>query len=272
MNPTRGIAEPRTEAQFERTLTVTGPVALAVSIRSGRVRIRRGEEGCVAVRAVLRAQPSVFAWIHPQGEVHHVAEDPPVRQEGNTIEIGDMADRWLLRRIHVVIDVAVPAQTRVRALSDSGDIRIEGIAGPVDCESDSGEIDISGIASQVSATTDSGAIQIREVGGPVDAETDSGDIQVLAIAGGIDAHSDSSNIHLSQTVAAPIYVQSDSGRVSLKLAPAGGYTFRLRTDDGRVDCPEMVRTSSSHKETEGVVRGGGSIVAIETDSGDIDIV
>jgi hypothetical protein len=34
----------------------------------------------------------------------------------------------------------------------------------------------------------------------------------------------------------------------------------------------MTQATSSGREVGGVVRGGGSVVAVETDSGDIDIV
>jgi hypothetical protein len=272
MNPSVGFGRERTEVQFERKLSVTGPVALDVSTRSGVVRVRRGEDGSVTIRGVVRARGSVFSWSHPEERALHLAENPPVRQVGNTIEIGDVADRWLLRRVHLLMDITTPAETRIRALGDSADLRVEGIHGPVDCETDSGEIQITSVQSEVSASTDSGAIHICEVEGRIDARSDSGEIEALQIGGGIDAHTDSGNIRLSQTTAAPVYAHSDSGRVSMKLADGGGYTIRVCTDDGRIEIPAMAQTRSSGHEVGGEIRGGGSVVAIETDSGDIEIV
>jgi Putative adhesin len=272
MNPTVGFGRGRTEAQFERRLSVTGPVTLDVSARSGVVRVRRGEDGSVTIRGVLRAQASIFSWSHPEDQVQELAANPPVQQIGNTIQIGDVADRWLLRRVHLLVDITAPAETRIRALGDSADLRVEGIHGPVDCETDSGEIQIRSVKSEVSASSDSGAIHIGEVEGSIDTRTDSGQIEALQINGGIDAHTDSGNIRLSQSIAYPVYVHSDSGSISLKLAEDGGYTIRVCTDSGRIGIPEMAQTRYSGHEMGGVVRGGGSVVAIETDSGDIDIV
>ena len=266
-----GSGRDRAEAQFECKLNVTGPVTLDVSVRSGVVRVRRGEDGSVTIRGVVRAHASIFSWSHPEERVLQLAAQPPVRQTGNTIEIGDVADRWLLRRVHLLVDITTPSETRLRALGDSADLRVEGVHGPVDCETDSGEIQITGIQSQVSASSDSGAIRICEVSGSIDTRSDSGDIEALQIGGGIDAHTDSGNIRLSQTSVAPVYAHSDSGRISMKLADCGGYTIRVSTDSGRVEVPEMSQARSSGREMGGVIRGGGSVVAIETDSGDIEI-
>jgi hypothetical protein len=262
----------RTEADFQRTLSVSGPVTLEASLRCGRIRVRRGEEQSVTVYGIVRAHPSIFSWIHPEADAERIAARPPVEQDGNIIRIGDLANRWLLRRVSLFVEITAPAETTIRALADAADVRIEGVRGPVNVETDSGEILIADIEERVSANSDSGAVSIHNIAGPIDVETDSGEIEALEIAGGIDAHSDSGRIRLSQTTAAPIYAQSDSGRVVIKLAPEGGYTIRVRTDCGQIEIPDLAPTRRSGKETEGAIRGGGSIVAVETDSGDVEIL
>ncbi len=263
---------PTAEAQFERTFSVNGPVTLDVSTTAGLILIRRGQDSCVSIRGVLRAHPSLFSWSHPEEKVLQLAANPPVHQDGNTIRIGDVIDRWLLRRVCLRLDITAPAETTIRALGDSAALRVEGINGPIDCETDAGEIQISGAAAPVSAWSDAGAIHIRDVTASVDARSDSGRIEALEIGGEIDVHTDSGSIRLSQTVAGPIYANSDSGRISVKLAKAAGYTIGVRTDRGRIDIPELAQSRSCARETEGVIRGGGPAVYLETDSGDIDVL
>jgi hypothetical protein len=272
MNPALDSVARRAEAQFERTLPVTGPVTLDVSTKSGAIRVRSGPEGSVTVRGVLRAHPSLFSWTHPEDQVQHLGLNPPILQDGNTIRIGDVADRWLLRRVHFVVEITTPPATKVRAFGDSAALHVEGVNGPVDCETDAGEIQIANIRSQVSAWTDSGAIYIRQVEGSVDARTDSGRIEALEIGGEVDAHTDSGSIRVSQATAAPVYAISDSGWISVKLASDGGYTIGVRTDNGRIELPEMNKARSSGHEMEGMIRGGGSAVYLETDSGAIDVI
>jgi DUF4097 and DUF4098 domain-containing protein YvlB len=165
--------------------------------------------------------------------------------------------------ITLFLEIAVPADTRIRAQGDSVDIRVEG-AGPVDCETDSGDVEVSAIEGNVNASSDSGDIRIRRVKGRVHAEADSGDVEALEIAGDIEVETDSGEILISQTLAAPIRAEADSGSISVKLAPDSGYTIRMETDHGRITAPGM--------EVNGCLRGGGPVVDLETDSGDIDIV
>ena len=268
MNPTRE----RTEGTFERTLTVTGPVSLDVSAHSGVIRVSRGEAGSIHIRGVARARSSFFPWGDLCGRIRRIEANPPVAQEGNAVGIGDVTDRWLLRGINLLLEITTPGDTEIRALADAGDIRIEGIDGPVECETDSGEINISCIRSEVRARSDSGGIHIQMVKGSVDARTDSGHIEALEIEGTIDAKTDSGDVRLWQTAVATVCAQTDSGRIRVRLAGSGGYSIRARTDDGRVELPVMTNQRLSRHELEGDVRGGGSVVDLETDSGDIEVV
>jgi hypothetical protein len=259
------------EASFEQKFAVNGPVSLDISIKSGYVRVQRGEEGSVTVRGELKVFPSIFSWRDPEERLRRLGEFP-VSQNGNVITVGDMLDPWTLHRIDFLLEITAPPETRVRALVDSADVRIDGIQGPVECEADSGEIEVSNISSGVIATADSGSISIRRVAGVVEAEVDSGSIEALEIGGPIDAKADSGSIELSQTAAAPIYARADSGDVSIKLAPAAGYNVSIHTDGGRVEVPELSRATSDRHEIDGAIRGGGPIVQIETDSGSIEVL
>jgi hypothetical protein len=241
------------EGTFEAVLSLTGPATLDVAVDSGFVRVRAGDTGKVLIRGILRARRSLFGWGGVEDRIRQLESKPPVEQNGNTIRVGDVADRWLLRGVSLFLEIAVPGDTRIRALADSGDIRVEGISGPVECE------------------TDSGDILIREVTGRVHAEADSGDIEALDIAGDIEATADSGDIRISQTVAAPVRAEADSGAISVKLVPGAGYNISVETDHGRITLPEMEWRARSEKEASGRIRGGGPVVDLETDSGDIDV-
>jgi len=268
MNPTKP------EGSFERTLTVdaAGSVRLDVSINSGVIRVRQGEPGQVHIRGVLRGRSNLFPWGDTGSRIRRLEADPPIAQDDNAITVGDAMDRWLLRGVNLLIEVTVPQATEVRALADSGDIRIHGVDGPVECEADSGEISIANIASEVRAKTDSGSIHIRGVNGPIDAHTDNGGIEALEIAGTIDAVTDNGEIDVSQTKPATICIHSDNGRVRAQLAPEGGYSLHVRTDNGQIEAPPLTKQRSTGHELEGDIRGGGSVVDIETDNGDIEVL
>jgi len=257
---------------FERKLSVTGPVVLDVGTYSGVIRVGVGAAGSVLVRGTLRPRRSLFGWGSVEDRIRRLEAEPPIEQDGNTIRIGDLADKRLLRGLTLVLEIVVPRETEVRALADAADIRVEGIIGPVDCEADSGQIEIVNIESRVRVATDSGGIHIRQIKGSVHARTDSADIEALEIAGEIEASTDSSDIQLSQTTPAPIRARSDSGSIGLRLVDGAGYNLRVRTDGGRIAIPDMTwQERSSPCEAVGQIRGGGPTINLESNSGGIDV-
>lgn len=250
---------------------MNGRVFVEVGLRAGSVRIQRGEEGRLTIRGLLRSRSSIFEWGQPEDRLQRLASGLPIEQNGNSILIGDVDGAWSPRSVCFFLDVLVPTDVSVTATTDSADLRVEGIQGPVECESDSGQIEILEIAAHVEAQSDSGGIHIRRVGGSVDASTDSGEIEALEIGGAVDAESDSGNIQISQTAAAPINVSTDSGSISIKLASNGGYSIGVTSDSGRIELPNLSQMGNSRQEVRQEIRGGGSMVNIETDSGDVEV-
>lgn len=286
-------------------MAVTGPVELDVSVDSGQVRMKRGEDGAVLIRGWIRARQSLFSFGDARRRAVEMAAHPPVWQEENHIKIGDLDDPGLLRNVELTLEILAPAETRVRAFGDSADLSVEGMNGAVYCEADSGgihiddagadasascdsgsieiskvkgaviahcdsgSIRISRVGAGVRATCDSGSIAILEATGPVEAETDSGSIQAAKIGGAVSVRADSGSLDVSQTAAAPVRAHTDSGNISLRLAESGGYTLRLRTEDGNIQTPDGRGTRG---EMECQVRGGGAVVYLETESGNIDVL
>src|SRR5579863_9627170 len=81
------LAWPSTpQGTFDRTLQVTGPVDLEVLTHSGDVRVRAGSSGTVQIHG------KIFVGDHwlmggREGDVRAIAQNPPIRQEGNAIHI-----------------------------------------------------------------------------------------------------------------------------------------------------------------------------------------
>src|SRR5262245_43011309 len=74
------------EGQFNRTLTVTGPVRLAVETRSGNISIHRGADGQVRVAGRIRPSTDLFSDV-TDGDIARIEANPPVRQQGNSIAL-----------------------------------------------------------------------------------------------------------------------------------------------------------------------------------------
>ncbi len=257
------------EGRFDRSLTVNGRVRLELEVNSGTIRVTTGEPGVVRIRGIARAQKWFFGLGNPEAKIEEWEHNPPIEQDGNRIRVE--SGGLFSGSTTLLLDIVAPQDCAVRAKADSGGIRVEGVHGPVECSTDSGYIEVMNVGGEVRAKADSGRIEIRQATGPVEAEVDSGDIDALEIGGRIEARSDSGHIRLSQTVAAPVRAEADSGGISVKLSPGAGYTLRARTDSGNIQTPEMTRNKGSRNEVEGEIRGGGPAVDLQVDSGDIDV-
>jgi hypothetical protein len=261
----------RVNGSFERTLKVTGPVDLDLATDAGGIVVVPGPAGSVHIRGILKAGDNWFGISGAESRIRELEAHPPIEQNGNTVRVA-VHDPSLLRNISMRLEVEAPPESRLRARADSGGIDVRGLKGPVDCKADSGGIHASEIAGEVRATADSGGIHIRRVNGPVYAHGDSGGVEALEITGAVDAGVDSGGIRISQAAPAPIKARTDSGGVTIILAGTGGYDIRAHANSGRITAPEVtVRGTFSHHEINGRLRGGGPLVDVSADSGNVEI-
>jgi hypothetical protein len=104
------------QGTFDKTLTVNGPVDLEVLTHSGDVRVRAGSTGSVQIHGKIYVNDH---WLFGgrNGDVQSIEQNPPIRQDGNSIHI----DYVNYRNISIDYDITVPAQTAVRTKSGSGE-------------------------------------------------------------------------------------------------------------------------------------------------------
>jgi hypothetical protein len=267
-----GLFAGEQEGSFEKSLTVSGEVDLDVKTDSGGITVRPGSAGTVHIHAILKAEHGWFSSGDVEGRMRELERHPPVEQNGNRVRVGYVSDSGLLKGISMRLEIETPANTQLHARADSGGIRVEGVAGPVDCKTDSGGIDIDDVSATVRAAADSGGIHVRNVKGSLFAHVDSGGIEASGIAGSIDAQADSGAVRLEQTIPAAINAKVDSGGVTVRLAPGAGYDVRAETDSGHISVPEMqVRSAFSSHHVEGKIGGGGPLVKVQAESGSVTI-
>src|SRR5580692_7211723 len=126
------------QGTFEKTFQVSGPVDLEVQTHSGDIIVRSGPAGSVSIRGKIFVSDHWLAG-NRHSEVAEIEQQPPLRQDGNSIHI----DYVNARDISVDYEITVPADTAVRAHTGSGDQTIEGVHGNADLESGSGDMRLS---------------------------------------------------------------------------------------------------------------------------------
>ena len=245
------------DASFDRTLRADGPVDLDVFSRSGHIHVKVGPPGSVRVAGQIRAYGSL-TFLHaysPSEQAKMLETTPPIDQSGNTIRVGYISDDALASNVTISYEVTVPADTRLRASSRSGDQTIEAIQGPV------------------TASSRSGRIRIGSVPGDLNVETRSGDIELRDERSNVHVVSRSGRVMLEGQPARAWDVETRSGSVYVTLPQDGGAEIDVDSRSGSVDSsrPIEMRTGKSRNRMQGIVGRGGGRLEVTTRSGSVRI-
>lgn len=298
------------EGHFDRTLNVSGPVELTVETGSGTIQVRTGDNATVHVSGTIRSSSSWFDDGDAEKKVRYLEANPPIEQQGNVIKIGHIEDESLQRNISINYEIVVPAATRLRSTSGSGNQDIAGVGGPVEASSGSGSLKLANIGDTVRVSTGSGRVSVEGVKGSVHASTGSGEILATRVAGGLHASTGSGSVTLRQTAPGDVQVNTGSGtvriegvhgavrastasgnisvegegegswrlsaasgNVSVRLPSQQGFTLHAETVSGGIHTSREMTVQSfpGRHEVEGTVGGGGFSLDISTVSGNIDV-
>ena len=299
------------EGSFDKTLSASGAVQLEVRTGSGSIAVQPGAAGSVRVVGRIRARNSWLGRGPAAAEkVKRLEANPPIRQTGSTIVIGEIEDRELSENVSISYEVTTPAGTRLLSRSGSGSQRIGDLAGPVDVSTGSGGIVLGAIGGAVAASTGSGSIEATSVKGSLRAHTGSGSVQAREVAGAIDVETGSGGVTVAQSGPGDVRVSVGSGSVRLSniqgalrvsgasggvevsgtpkgpwevSTASGGVTVTIpdnvafdldaRTNSGRINSrhPVTVTGSVERHQIKGQVRGGGPLVRLRAASGSVRV-
>jgi DUF4097 and DUF4098 domain-containing protein YvlB len=258
---------------FDRTLKVAGTVDLEIETGSGAIEVRKGDSASVVIHATIHVNNHGTFRRDADEKVRQIEANPPIEQSGNTIHVGQILDRELRKNISIDYEVITPADSRLRANSGSGHVRVEDLKGSVDATTGSGGVTLARLGSEARARTGSGKIELDEITGRVDAHTGSGGIRGARISGSIIADTGSGSVELEQTNAASIEAHTGSGGVTIRVPSQAAFDLRAHTGSGSitVDHPMTVSGTIGHHDLQAKVRGGSSLVDVRTGSGSIRI-
>lgn len=259
---------------FDRTLKVSGTVDLEIETGSGAIEVRKGDSASVVIHATIHVNGRGLSQRDIDARIHAIETNPPIEQSGNTVRVGQNLDRELRKYISINYEVITPGDSRLRAHTGSGHVRVEDLKGAVDATTGSGSVTMARLGSEARARTGSGKIELDEISGRVDAHTGSGGIRGGRISGAIVADTGSGSVELEQTNAASIEAHTGSGGVTIRVPAQAAFDLRAHTGSGSitVEHPMTVSGTISHHDLQAKVGGGGSArVDVHTGSGSIRI-
>jgi hypothetical protein len=257
---------------FNRSLTVGNSPDLYVANGSGNIHIFAGPDTEIHIQAHVTSNWQMFG--NADRSIHRIVSNPPIRQTGNEIRIGDIPaeDRSLFNNITIDYEISVPRSTALNLRSGSGDLRVDGVGRFLKAQTGSGSIRGFNISGPADLRTGSGDIELEEQAqaqADVETVTGSGSIRIHGLDGKLTARTGSGDIDASGKLLGEAHLQSGSGSIRLHPGADARYSVEASTGSGaiRVAGDE----DSEHHHVSKSVNGGGPLVEAHTGSGDIEI-
>ena len=258
------------QGTFDRTLHVSGQVMLSVSTGSGYIHITPGPAGEVHIVGHVRSSNWSFGASSAADRVRQIVDHPPISQSGNIVTIGR---HMQLHNISIDYDITAPRGTQLDVGSGSGNLRIDGLGGPLKANTGSGSIQADGASGSVLLNSGSGNIEATlHSASDVRARTGSGGIRLQGVTGSLYAQTGSGNIQVAGCPTAGWQLHTGSGDVTLSTGGAA-FTVDASTGSGSIHSGPAIATHGNlgHHHIQGDVNGGGPSVRVSTGSGDIRI-
>ncbi len=258
-------------ADFDRTLTVPAQADLYVSNGSGRVHIFPGSDSQVHIRATVHAGWNAGGDI--DARIRQINQNPPIRQSGNEVHVGDVPaeDRRLFNNITIDYEIAAPRSVALNLRTGSGDISVDNLGRFLKAETGSGTVRAHGVAGPADLHTGSGDIELQQnAPGEVQAHTGSGSIHVNGLSGPLTARTGSGDIEASGAITGASRLQSGSGSIRAHVGRDARLNVEASTGSGSIRVAGNSPSEHSHHLST-ALNGGGPTLEAHTGSGDIEI-
>lgn len=249
-----------TDYQFK----TDGPVSVDIRIAAGKIEIKGGADGEVAVE------------LGGGG-----ASDVSVAQQGSTISVVSNRKNVFIDR-NVYATITVPSGSEVRAKvasadlycdtevshisfnSASGDLRF-GETVEVDAKTASGDLRGSSVHERLSFVSASGDLHLGDIHGRADVSTASGDMHVDTVAAETNVSTMSGDIHINEFTGQQLSAKSMSGNVRLGIPEGTRVDLDANSFSGKIKLPDRKPANPSQTPAR------TSRIAVKLVSGDLTI-
>ncbi len=146
--PTAALA---TSGSFEMDVPIANVASIEVTNGSGTVYVHGADVDKVTIRARISVDKR-YAKRDPYkaiSMVESLKRSPPIRTDGDRIIIEQPRKNTQRRHVSISYDILVPRDAQVKVQSDSGDVRVSGVSGPVDATSETGVVTLAHIVTAV---------------------------------------------------------------------------------------------------------------------------
>jgi len=153
-----------------------------------------------------------------------------------------------------------------------GDVHLKNLGGSVHLHSSRTDLQLAKLPG--SATLDGGNLSVSNAGGPIDVRTDAKDIAMDSVSGALNLRNTNGSIAVTTTQPiGAMDIHNSNGSVNVTLPADAGFSVDATANDGEIhsDFPLSVQNQSNRGIASGNVGGGGPLIKIAADRGDITL-
>ena len=284
-------ADERYEEKFNKTESIAPEGKIKLNTISGDLWVRTWDKAEVEIKALKASRASSLEKAKQNADLVKIE----VNKVSDGLEILAKYPEGKHRNLNVSVDfeLMIPAKAGLKAVTISGNVKVEKIGGALKAASISGDVVVLGAAGGVDANSVSGNVSAADVVGDAYLKTVSGDVKAEKIAGSVSCETISGNAKLrgvseAKTVSAKVLsgdvtyqgkirkdgrytFKSHSGNVEILIPADSAFEFSAETFSGDIDTDFKVEVSGkiSKKELRGTVNGGGAELTLESFSGNV---
>lgn len=252
----------------ENTFEVGESPRLDVRSFNGRVRVHAGEPGSILVKARLKNPRGVEYSAVQEGDLVKVEATP--RQRSDHFLSGLFGGGTGVR-----IDVSVPADTSLDAVTSNGPVELRGTERNASLRTSNGPIKIERFKGDMGAQTSNAPITVETLHGSADLKTSNGPISIDDGHGRFDAKTINGPVRFSGSMepGGLNRLVTSNGNIKVKLEPEPSLKLEASTVNGMVRCdsPGFLASVNTFRKLEGTVGEGEAELVARTVNGLIAI-
>lgn len=277
---------------FQKTFTAGGPTTLRLCNNSGQVHVA----GVDGTKVQISADIHKGNWheLGNGGDMKKIAANPPVKQAGNVIQVGDntTCGSTGAKGIDIDYEISVPKGTNVSVRIGSGAIKVDSIGGFVHADTGSGDIAVNGVGPDSRLVTGSGNLDIQGAHGMLLVRTGSGSVNVrdsnvndsqlrvgsgsitaTNLQGGVRASTGNGSITMGGTPTGEWEMRTGNGTIGFQANAGSKFELDAETGSGTIDSslPAPLSGHITNGVLRGPVNGGGPVVKMYTGNGNITL-
>ena len=193
-----------------------------------------------------------------EARMRRIAANPPIRQSGKEVHVGEVAqeDRALYNNITIDYEISAPKSVALNLHSGSGDVEVDNLGRYLKAQTGSGSVRAHGIAGAAELATGSGDIELQQSAqGEVKAQTGSGSIRINGLDGALTARTGSGDIEANGLLSGPSKLQTGSGSIRAHIGRDSHLTVDATSGSGTIRVSGLPNAERHH--LSGPINGGG---------------